>query len=181
MNKWRYGTPDGFDDMVMAEEDGFLTGLCFLGTKDASGRCFNCTERKTDVLAETCRWLDIYFKGGDPGFTPPMRMAGLTPFRREVLEAVRCIPFGATVSYGDIARSIAERSGRAKVSARAVGGAVGWNPICVIVPCHRVIGADGGLTGYGGGLRNKIALLANEGVETSRGASSGMLRRERVF
>ena len=82
-----------------------------------------------------------------------------------MIDELKRIPFGATVSYGDIAKAISKKHGGAKVSARAVGGAVGWNPICIIIPCHRVIGADNGLTGYGGGLGNKVSLLAHEGSD----------------
>ena len=84
-------------------------------------------------------------------------MEGLTPFRKAVLDIVSEIPFGQTMTYGDVAKRLGIKS------AQAVGGAVGWNPICLIVPCHRVMGANGNLTGYGGGLHNKIALLKHEG------------------
>ena len=77
------------------------------------------------------------------------------------------IPFGKTMTYGDIARQIAPKHGILKMSAQAVGGAVGWNPICIIIPCHRVMGADGKLTGYGGGIKNKISLLSLEGHDMS--------------
>ena len=82
-----------------------------------------------------------------------------------VSEVMESIPFGQTVTYGDIAKRIATKLGKVRMSAQAVGGAVGWNPICIIIPCHRVIGAGGKLIGYGGGLKNKIALLKHEGVE----------------
>ena len=81
-----------------------------------------------------------------------------------VSEEMQRIPFGQTVTYGDIAKRIAAKLGKARMSAQAVGGAVGWNPICIIIPCHRVIGVGGKLTGYGGGMKNKIALLKHEGV-----------------
>jgi methylated-DNA-[protein]-cysteine S-methyltransferase len=94
-----------------------------------------------------------------------MRLDGATPFRRLVSEEVQRLPFGTVATYGDIAKRIAAKLGKVRMSAQAVGGAVGWNPICIIIPCHRVIGAGGKLTGYGGGLKNKIALLKHEGVE----------------
>ena len=94
-----------------------------------------------------------------------MRLDGATPFRRMVSEEMRHLPFGSTATYGDIAKRIAAKLGKSRMSAQAVGGAVGWNPICIIIPCHRVIGAGGNLTGYGGGMKNKIALLKHEGVE----------------
>ena len=95
-------------------------------------------------------------------------MDGLTPFRREVADAMLAIPFGETATYGDIAAALAKKHGIAKMSAQAVGGAVGWNPICIIVPCHRVVGAGQGLVGYGGGIRNKAGLLSLEGRSSSR-------------
>ena len=108
------------------------------------------------VIRDTCRWLDIYFSGLQPDFTPVFLMNDLTPFRKAVLDIVCEIPFGQIITYGDVAKRLGIKS------AQAVGGAVGWNPICLIVPCHRVMGANGNLTGYGGGLQNKIALLKLE-------------------
>ena len=102
----------------------------------------DCAERDVPVFRETRRWLDIYFSGRQPDFTPRYHMDGLTPFRGEVVDAMLAIPFGETVTYGDIAAALAKKLGIAKMSAQAVGGAVGWNPICIIVPCHRVIGAN---------------------------------------
>jgi methylated-DNA-[protein]-cysteine S-methyltransferase len=162
---WKYKTPEGFDDLVMCSDGEALTGLWFDGSRDAT-RCGEASEsRDTPVFRETCRWLDEYFAGRDPGFTPAYRIEDLTGFRSEVIDELLRIPFGATISYGDIAKAISKKHGGAKVSARAVGGAVGWNPICIIIPCHRVIGADNGLTGYGGGLSNKVSLLAHEGSD----------------
>ena len=162
---WKYKTPEGFDDLVMSGDGEALTGLWFAGSRDAVRRGAAVELRETPVFRETCRWLDEYFAGRDPGFTPNYRIEDLTEFRAEVIDELKRIPFGATVSYGDIAKAISKKHGGAKVSARAVGGAVGWNPIGIIIPCHRVIGADNGLTGYGGGLGNKISLLAHEGSD----------------
>ena len=161
---WRYRTPDGLDDILMASDDGeSLTGLWFEGSRDAVD-C-GCDGATCDLPAfrETCRWLDIYFGGRQPDFTPPYRLMGSSPFRDEVVREMLTIPFGATATYGDIAAAMSRRRGGAKVSAQAVGGAVGWNPICIIIPCHRVIGAGGKLVGYGGGISNKVALLSHEG------------------
>ena len=163
---WKYKTPEGFDDLVMSGDGEALTALRFEGSREGErSREESVESRETPVFRETRRWLDEYFAGRDPGFTPNYRIEDLTEFRAEVIDELKRIPFGATVSYGDIAKAIAKRHGGAKVSARAVGGAVGWNPICIIIPCHRVIGADNGLTGYGGGLGNKISLLAHEGSD----------------
>ena len=161
---WKYKTPEEFDDLVMHGDDEALTGLWFAGSRDDMRDARGCERRETPVFRDTCRWLDEYFAGHDPGFTPRYRIDGATPFRRAVIDEMLKIPYGATVSYGDIAKAI-ERKRGGRVSAQAVGGAVGWNPICIVIPCHRVVGADGSLTGYGGGLENKVSLLAHEGIE----------------
>ena len=158
--KATYRTPQGFSDMVMTSDGEVLTGLHFVDSrKVAKGDCAECD---LPVFRETCRWLDEYFAGREPGFAPPYRIDGLTPFRKDVIDAMLRIPFGETVTYGDIAVAIAKKRGLKRMSAQAVGGAVGWNPICIIIPCHRVIGANGALVGYGGGIKNKIALLNHE-------------------
>ena len=162
----RYKTPDGFDDLVMSGDGETLTGLWFAGSRPCmqsqNGTVESC---EAPVFRETRRWLDEYFAGRDPGFMPNCRIEGLTDFRKDVIDELLRIPYGATVSYGDIAKAIAKKHGGKSVSARAVGGAVGWNPIAIIVPCHRVIGANNGLTGYSGGLSNKVSLLAHEGSD----------------
>ena len=107
--------------------------------------------------------LDTYFAGRRPQWDIPLQMEG-TAFRRAVWDILRTIPYGETVTYGEIATSLAAQSGK-RASARAVGGAVGHNPISIIVPCHRVIGSDGSLTGYAGGMDRKKYLLALEGVQ----------------
>ena len=161
---WTYRTPDGFADLKMSSDGTALTGLWFEGSRNeakrvAGGRVCNL---ELPVFYETCRWLDIYFSGRQPDFSPAYRLVDATPFREEVVREMRKIPFGATTTYGTIAAKIAKRYGLARMSAQAVGGAVGWNPICVIIPCHRVVGAHGVMTGYGGGIKNKEALLALE-------------------
>ena len=160
---FKYKTPDGFDDLWMSSDGEVLTGLWFEGSRGQSKHRLDCEERDLPVSRETRHWLDIYFSGRQPDFTPRYRMDNLTPFRREVVDAMLAIPFGETVTYGDIAAALAKKHGIAKMSAQAVGGAVGWNPICIIVPCHRVIGANRSLTGYGGGMTNKVSLLSLEG------------------
>ena len=165
---WKYKTPEGFDDLVMGGDDDALTGLWFEGSRDDSRLMNeNAEMRETPVFRETCRWLDEYFAGREPDWTPRYRIEGLSAFRKDVIDELKQIPFGATVTYGDIAKTISRKRGVTKMSAQAVGGAVGWNPICIIIPCHRVIGTDGALTGYGGGLQTKISLLAHEGIVTS--------------
>ena len=181
---WKYKTPEGFDDLVMCADGDALTGLWFDGSRDALRRRLedDCEERETPVLRATQRWLDAYFAGKPADAPePPFRIESATPFRRAVIDAIRAIPYGATASYGDLARTLSKRRGGAAVSARAVGGAVGWNPLCLLVPCHRVIGADGGLTGYGGGLANKVALLAHEGTDLIGAKSVPPTEKEKML
>ena len=160
--KTTYKTPQGFSDMMMMSDGEVLTGLHFVDSRKATRSCRDCAARDLSVFRETCRWLDEYFGGHAPSFTPSYRIDGLTPFRKDVIDVMMAIPFGQTTTYGDIAAAIAKKRGLKKMSAQAVGGAVGWNPICLVIPCHRVIGANGALVGYGGGIKNKVALLALE-------------------
>lgn len=143
---------------IMLSSDGeALTGLFFDGQR-YFGSMVDAQHEKRAVLPifkETSRWLDIYFSGRKPDFMPTLELRG-TPFQRRVWEALLTIPYGQTVTYGELARRLGCRS------VQAVGGAVGRNPISIIVPCHRVVGADGSLTGYAGGLDRKRALLGLE-------------------
>jgi len=172
-----YRSPLG--EMTMVSDGKALTALSFQGQKYAEtgrGEGDNTTDTAADlseageggekegacaVFHRTEEWLDIYFSGRNPDFTPPLSAKG-TPFQEEVWEILKAIPYGKVISYGEIARRIAEKRGISRMSAQAVGGAVGHNPIAIIVPCHRVIGSDGSLTGYGGGLNRKEALLKTE-------------------
>ena len=158
----KYATPDGLDDLLMVSDGKVLTGLHFIDSRKVVDGYRVCAEHDLPVFRETRGWLGCYFSGRQPDFTPPYRIDGLTPFRKDVTDAMLAIHFGQTTTYGSIAAAIARKHNLAKMSAQAVGGAVGWNPICIIIPCHRVIGAGGALVGYGGGLTNKVALLAHE-------------------
>ena len=134
------------------------------------------------VFTQTAQWLDTYFEGADPGFTPPIRVEG-SDFKKMVTSIMRSIPFGATSTYAQIAAEVARRTGRKQMSAQAVGGAVGRNPIVLIVPCHRVLASDGSLRGYAGGVDRKEWLLEREGVNmpglsTPPDADDGGERRE---
>ena len=160
--KWIYKTPNNFDDMLMNSDGEYLTGLWFINSKDASKHIIDCEEKDLPIFRETVKWLDIYFSGKDPEFTPKYRILNLTPFRQEVTDIMNSIKFGETMTYNDISKVIAKKRGLERMSAQAVGGAVGWNPICIIIPCHRVVGTNGSLTGYGGGIKNKVALLTHE-------------------
>ncbi len=154
-----YQSPLG--NILLAEEEAGLSGLWFEGQKYfARGLDEERTEKETPILAEVRRWLDVYFSGREPDFTPALRPRG-TPFQTEVWALLREIPYGETTTYGALAKKLAaKRCGN--TSARAVGAAVGRNPISILIPCHRVVGSDGGLTGYAGGLERKIVLLKGE-------------------
>ena len=115
-------------------------------------------EKLLPVFEDTIKWLDIYFGGAVPDFTPELSIHS-TPFREAVWDILLTIPYGQTITYGEIAANLAHQMGKKKMSAQAVGGAVGHNPISIIIPCHRVVGADGSLTGYAGGLKRKQFLL----------------------
>ena len=162
----RYRTPKGLADLLMSSDGEVLTGLWFECSADEAKHRGDFVARDLPIFRETAMWLDSYFAGRPSSKLPRCRIDGLTPFRKMVIEEMMKIPFGKTVSYGDIAARIAKRCGRGKMSAQAVGGAVGWNPLCVMIPCHRVVGSDGSLVGYGGGLKNKAALLAHEARNT---------------
>ena len=154
--------------VTLASDGECLTGLWFDGQKhDAATLEREHEEKRVPVLEQAERWLDIYFSGRAPDFTPPLRMK-TTVFRQAVWEELLTIPYGQTTTYGEVAARIAARRGLARVSAQAVGGAVGRNAISLIIPCHRVVGADGSLTGYAAGIARKARLLAMEGVDMSR-------------
>ena len=157
-----YRTPKGFDDLLMSSDGEVLTGLWFADSPDETKHMGDGIVRDLPAFRETAAWLDAYFAGRPPPTCPRLRMDGLTPFRAAVVEEMRRIPFGRTLTYGEIAVRVAKRLGRGRMSAQAVGGAVGWNPICILIPCHRVVGRGGALVGYGGGLPNKSALLRHE-------------------
>ena len=148
--------------ITMASDGKYLTGLWFDGQKYfANTLNAQHEEKNLDVFRQTDLWLDIYFSGKEPDFTPPLRMRG-TEFRQEVWQILLTIPFGKTMTYGEIAKILADRHEANSMSAQAVGGAVGHNPISLIIPCHRVIGTNGALTGYAGGLKKKAWLLDME-------------------
>ena len=155
-----YDSPLG--RILLAADEIGLTGLWFEGEKYyADNLPEEYTEQETPILAETRRWLNIYFAGKEPDFLPPLHPIG-SAFRQAVWEILLQIPYGQTITYGEIARQIAERKGLARMSAQAVGGAVGHNEISIIIPCHRVVGTNGSLTGYAGGMEKKVKLLELE-------------------
>lgn len=155
-----YDSPLG--RIQMASDEIGLTVLYFEGAKyDADRLSAGCLEQETKILSAGKRWLDLYFGGKNPDFLPPLHPKG-SAFQMTVWNMLLEIPYGKTISYGEIARKIAEKRGISRMSAQAVGGAVGRNHIAIIIPCHRVVGADGSLTGYAGGIDKKIKLLELE-------------------
>lgn len=152
---------------LAADEEG-LTGLWFEDAAHfADGLPIEREETETPVLAETKKWLDLYFSGQEPEFLPKLHPMG-SKFRQEVWALLREIPYGRTTTYGALAQELAQRQGRTTVSAQAVGGAIGHNRISILIPCHRVVGSSGSLTGYAGGLEKKVQLLKLEGIATER-------------
>lgn len=162
--KRRYITPEGLDDLIMISDGKKLTGLIFAGSENARKPSLTQNETSLPIFDNTQKWLDEYFGGKIPSFTPEFDISSLTPFQQRVAALTLEIPYGKTATYGEIADVIAAERGITKMSSRAVGGAVGKNPVCIIIPCHRVLGANGSITGYGGGISNKIALLNIEKI-----------------
>lgn len=162
-----YKTPNNFDNIILTSDGEYLTGLYFEKSHDQSKHLEQCIQKELPIFKETIKWLDMYFEGQIPTFTPKIKIYNLTPFREKVINIINTIPYGKVVTYNDIAKKVAKEMNKSKMSAQAVGGAVGWNPICIIVPCHRVIGTNKSLTGYGGGIKNKIELLKLEKIDIS--------------
>ncbi len=161
MNRFTsYTSPVG--KMIMAADGQNLVGLWFERQKyypDYIGDLVD--EGESEVFRLTARWLDVYFSGAKPDFTPPIKMRG-TVFQKEIWEYLRLVPYGQTATYRDIAAMYCERHGGKNMAPQAVGGAVGRNPISIIIPCHRIVGCDGKLTGYAGGIDKKQYLLRLE-------------------
>ncbi len=149
--------------LLAADAQGIL-GVWFEGqTFFAAGLPSGAHACETPLLTQAKQWLNRYFSGKNPAFCPPLHPLG-SPFQQEVWALLRLIPYGQTVTYGALAAVLAARRHVPRFSAQAVGGAVGRNPISLLIPCHRVIGANGALTGYAGGLERKRRLLQLEGI-----------------
>lgn len=161
-----YESPVG--RLTLAAGDDGLKGLWiegqkyFLGTLDAPIK-----EEANEHLEQACAWLDDYFAGKKPALDRLALAPIGTAFRQTIWQLLCEIPYGQVCTYGDLASDAAKRLGKERMSAQATGGAVGHNPVSIIIPCHRVVGADGSLTGYAGGIGKKLALLEMEGVDTS--------------
>ncbi len=160
---YHYSSPLG--GITLASNGNSLLGLWFDDQKyfaDSLGK--NYIEKELPVFEKTCKWLDIYFSGKEPNFTPSI-FYKTTDFRKSIWKIMLKIPYGETITYGEIAKIYAKQIGKTSFSAQAVGGAVSHNSISLIIPCHRVVGADGNLTGYAGGIDRKIKLLSIEKVK----------------
>ena len=152
-----YDSPLG--EMLLASDGTVLTGVWFVGQRFFARQLAEATcAVQRPIFEEACRWLDRYFEGVDPGAAPALRLEG-NPFQLSVWSLLQRIPYGQTTTYGALARELERRGGDQKVSARAVGGAVGRNPVSLMVACHRVVGSSGRLTGYAAGIDRKRALL----------------------
>ena len=155
-------------EITLRSDGEALTGLWFAddkhyGAKDIAGAAL----ADLDVFTQAEAWLAKYFAGREPKVSLPLKLQG-SEFQMQVWRLLQDIPYGRLVTYGDIAKKIAAQKGVVRMSAQAVGGAVGHNPLCIIVPCHRVVGANGSLTGYGGGMWRKVRLLELEKVAMSK-------------
>ena len=155
-----YQSPLG--EIFIASDDTAITGLWLVGQRHFDIEVEGCiTDKDLPIFDEVSRWLDIYFTGNNPGEIPAVRMNG-TPFQLEVWQILQAVPYGKLITYREIAELIAKKRGITKMSARAVGNAVGRNPVSILVPCHRVVGSDGKMTGYAGGIERKVKLLKLE-------------------
>lgn len=162
-----YPSPVG--RITLASDGKHLVGLWIEGQKYFQGTVKEEMKIKNDLplFRDVKNWLDQYFSGGKPAISQlPLRPAG-GEFRQGVWEILCEIPYGTVITYGEIAKRMAEKMGRTNMSSQAVGGAVGHNPISIIIPCHRVVGTKGSLTGYAGGISTKVKLLEHEGVDMS--------------
>ena len=167
MKQYKFAVSSPLGSIALSACDEGLTGLWFEGQKYFGAAIADGAESGyLPVFDEARRWLDEYFAGHKPGFTPLLAPQG-SGFRLAVWRILLTIPYGGVITYGDIARRLGEERGT-PVSAQAVGGAVGHNPISIIIPCHRVVGAGGSLTGYAGGIDRKLKLLRLEGADTDR-------------
>lgn len=165
-----YTSPLGI--ILLSADDIGLTGLWFEGQKyfaDLPDLNVNVNGKdyENDILKDAIRWLNIYFSGKNPDFMPALHPIG-SDFRKEVWDILLKIPYGKTMAYGNIAKEIARQRGCKTMSAQAIGGAVGHNKISIIIPCHRVVGTDGSLTGYAGGIDKKVKLLELEHTDMTQ-------------
>ena len=158
-----YASPTG--EITLAS-DG--ESLCGLWNGNHKYIYKNMEKRDLSIFDDTKKWLDRYYAGEKPSFKELPLAPNGSEFRQTVWKVLCEIPYGEVVTYGDIAKIMAKKLNKVKMASQAVGGAVGHNPISIIIPCHRVVGSNGSLTGYGGGIKIKVKLLEHEGVDMSR-------------
>lgn len=163
MYKYYYKTPSNLDNLILLSDGTNLTGLYFESSYNKDFLNDDYIKKDLPIFQETSKYLNIYFKGEIPSFIPQYKLENISSFQKEVLDILLSIPYGEVVTYGDIASKIAVKRNIKRMSSQAVGTAVGKNPLCIIFPCHRVIGTNNNLGGYHGGKDNKIALLEIEG------------------
>ncbi len=156
--------PSILGELIIRSDGTALTGIFYPDQEHLPEKLLDLQKQENEAIRQTKRWLDIYFSRKDPGFLPPLRLEG-TPFQKRVWRMLQGIPYGHRKSYKEIAQLLAMEMGIHRMSAQAVGGAVGKNPISIIVPCHRVVGSDGSLTGYAGGIERKKMLLELETIK----------------
>lgn len=162
----KYQSPIG--TILLSADDIGLTGLWLENQKYyALHLNKENTEKDIPLLKKAKRWLDIYFSGNEPDYKLPLHFTG-SAFQNAVWKILCSIPYGQTATYGEIAEILAKQKNLKRMSAQAVGGAVGHNRISIIVPCHRVIGSNGNLIGYSGGIKNKQKLLELEGLDINK-------------
>ncbi len=155
-------------NILLAADEIGLTGLWFEGEKYFANTLPKETIlQEIPILIQAKKWLDVYFSGKEPDFTPTLHPSGV-PFRQAVWQILLQIPYGQTMTYGEIAKKLARMQNAPHMSAQAVGGAVGHNEVSIIIPCHRVVGTNGSLTGYAGGIEKKIALLKLEHTDIDK-------------
>ncbi|WP_251517347.1 MULTISPECIES: methylated-DNA--[protein]-cysteine S-methyltransferase [Staphylococcus] len=166
MYKTEYQSPVG--QITLTSDGKHLTGLWFPKNDITKNDDSQYTHRpQLQIFEKVTAWLDAYFSGNNPEIDFPLQPEG-TEFKKQVWDLLLEIPFGQTLSYGELAEKVAVKRNKAKMSAQAVGGAVGSNPISIIIPCHRVVGKDGNLTGYGGGIETKVKLLETEQLDMNQ-------------
>ena len=163
--KYLQTIPSPIGNLTVSSDGENILGLWIEGQKYfARNLGKDVSEENLSIFENVREWLGIYFGGNEPNFALSVKPQG-SPFQKSVWDILRQIPYGKTTSYGEIAKQIEVQNGGKRTSARAVGGAVGHNPVSILIPCHRVVGKNGALTGYAGGISKKIQLLAIEGVK----------------
>ncbi len=164
MYRFKYKTLDNFDDIIMESDGEYLTGLWFENSTDDKKHNEKFEKKELEIFNTVTKWLDMYFSHKKPFFDVNYKILKASDFQRMVWDILLNIPYGCTITYGEIAKIVAKQRGISKMSPQAVGHAVGSNPLCLIIPCHRVIGINGNLVGYGGGIKNKEQLLLLEQI-----------------